>query len=265
MDEDTNPRDGADEAASAPMQRGALGAWWREGARSAFLLEPNWTGLQATPGIVACLVGVTLLMGLLVERLYIDGPAHFYWPSLELGWLPLAATSWICWLALPQTANETAGTPRPAALFAMLSAQSLTIGIMLALVFVPIVRGGSYAPLNSAVSTALWLLAIGWLAAALLAVSILYYAVIYTIWLKPRTPQNIVIGGGAGAVYGISAAVLSSVFLLLSLRVGLRTRAPEGDRMKPEKQLFGYSVIYLFALFAALVADHWLLVQGSPA
>ncbi|PZO64822.1 MAG: protoheme IX farnesyltransferase, partial [Pelagerythrobacter marensis] len=34
---------------------------------------------------------------------------------------------------------------------------------------------------------------------AILAVSILYYAVIYTIWLKPRTPQNIVIGGGAGA------------------------------------------------------------------
>ncbi len=29
--------------------------------------------------------------------------------------------------------------------------------------------------------------------------SIVYYAVVYTIWLKPRTPQNIVIGGGAGA------------------------------------------------------------------
>ena len=29
--------------------------------------------------------------------------------------------------------------------------------------------------------------------------TILYYAVVYTIWLKPRTPQNIVIGGGAGA------------------------------------------------------------------
>ncbi len=42
-------------------------------------------------------------------------------------------------------------------------------------------------------------LAIGWLAAAILAFSIIYYAVIYTIWLKPRTPQNIVIGGGAGA------------------------------------------------------------------
>ena len=42
-------------------------------------------------------------------------------------------------------------------------------------------------------------LAIGWLAAAILALSIVYYAVVYTIWLKPRTPQNIVIGGGAGA------------------------------------------------------------------
>jgi protoheme IX farnesyltransferase len=42
-------------------------------------------------------------------------------------------------------------------------------------------------------------LAIGWLAAALLLAAIIYYAVIYTMWLKPRTPQNIVIGGGAGA------------------------------------------------------------------
>jgi protoheme IX farnesyltransferase len=185
-------------------------------------------------------------------------------------------------------------------------------------------------------------LAIGWLAASILAVSIIYYAVLYTIWLKPRTPQNIVIGGGAGAfppligwvaatgeitlmpvvlfaiiffwtpphfwslalfvksdyakagipmmpvvagekatrhqilayavlllplgvlpwwiggtgaVYGISALVLSLVFLALSVRVGLRTPLLEGDTMKPEKQLFAYSVIYLFALFAALVAD----------
>jgi protoheme IX farnesyltransferase len=42
-------------------------------------------------------------------------------------------------------------------------------------------------------------LAIGWLAAGILALSIFYYAWIYTVWLKPRTPQNIVIGGGAGA------------------------------------------------------------------
>jgi protoheme IX farnesyltransferase len=42
-------------------------------------------------------------------------------------------------------------------------------------------------------------LAVNWLSAAVLAFSIVFYAVIYTMWLKPRTPQNIVIGGAAGA------------------------------------------------------------------
>jgi len=51
----------------------------------------------------------------------------------------------------------------------------------------------------SAVSVGLMGVAIGWLAAVLLLVAVIYYAVIYTMWLKPRTPQNIVIGGGAGA------------------------------------------------------------------
>ena len=42
-------------------------------------------------------------------------------------------------------------------------------------------------------------LAANWLAAVLLAVSILFYVLVYTVWLKPRTAQNIVIGGAAGA------------------------------------------------------------------
>ena len=42
-------------------------------------------------------------------------------------------------------------------------------------------------------------LATNWLAAALLAFTIFFYAVIYTMWLKRSTPQNIVIGGAAGA------------------------------------------------------------------
>ncbi|HVY43732.1 MAG TPA: heme o synthase [Hyphomicrobiaceae bacterium] len=40
---------------------------------------------------------------------------------------------------------------------------------------------------------------INWAAAALLALTIAFYVVIYTMWLKRRTPQNIVIGGAAGA------------------------------------------------------------------
>jgi protoheme IX farnesyltransferase len=38
-----------------------------------------------------------------------------------------------------------------------------------------------------------------WVAAALLAFTIFFYVVIYTMWLKRATPQNIVIGGAAGA------------------------------------------------------------------
>ncbi|MDQ0838730.1 MULTISPECIES: heme o synthase [Sphingomonas] len=41
--------------------------------------------------------------------------------------------------------------------------------------------------------------AVNAVAAAILTVSILFYVLVYTVWLKRRTPQNIVIGGAAGA------------------------------------------------------------------
>ncbi|WP_347303174.1 heme o synthase [Croceibacterium sp. TMG7-5b_MA50] len=197
----------------------------------------------------------------------------------------------------------------------------------------------------SCISVGIMGLAIHWLAAAVLAVSIVYYAVVYTIWLKPRTPQNIVIGGGAGAfppligwiavtgeitampvllfaiiflwtpphfwalalfvrsdyanagipmlpvvagqaatrrqiliytlvllpvtlapwaiggtgaIYGIAALALSAAFTVLALPVAFR-RSGADDPMRPEKRLFGFSIIYLFALFGALVADRMLL------
>lgn len=42
-------------------------------------------------------------------------------------------------------------------------------------------------------------LAAGWFAAGILAFTIFFYAVVYSMWLKRSTPQNIVIGGAAGA------------------------------------------------------------------
>jgi protoheme IX farnesyltransferase len=51
----------------------------------------------------------------------------------------------------------------------------------------------------SIVSVTVMALAVNFAAAALLALSILFYVFIYTAWLKRRTPQNIVIGGAAGA------------------------------------------------------------------
>jgi len=61
----------------------------------------------------------------------------------------------------------------------------------------------------AAFSVALLGLAANWVAAGLLAFTIFFYAVIYTVWLKRSTPQNIVIGGAAGAfppVVGWAAA-----------------------------------------------------------
>ncbi|MHA6768706.1 heme o synthase [Sphingobium ummariense] len=186
--------------------------------------------------------------------------------------------------------------------------------------------------------------ATNWLAAAVLAVSILFYVFVYTIWLKPRTAQNIVIGGAAGAfppvigwaavtgdisalpvalfmliffwtpphfwalalfvktdyaaagipmlpvvsgevatrrqiwfytaimavaamapvllrltgpLYGTVALLATALFAAMAFQV-LRRRETDPARMGPEKRLFKYSVLYLFLLFGAVVADRWL-------
>lgn len=72
---------------------------------------------------------------------------------------------------------------RPTASGRISSADALAYGLTLA-VFSIMVMG----------------LAVNWMAAALLAATIAFYVLIYTMWLKRRTPQNIVIGGAAGAL-----------------------------------------------------------------
>jgi protoheme IX farnesyltransferase len=76
--------------------------------------------------------------------------------------------------------KRTANRPLPAG--KMAPVEALAFAIMLAV--------GSVAIIG---------LAVNWVAAFWLAVSILFYVIVYTIWLKRRTPQNIVIGGAAGA------------------------------------------------------------------
>jgi len=58
-------------------------------------------------------------------------------------------------------------------------------------------------------------LALNWVAAAVLALTIAFYVFVYTMWLKRRTPQNIVIGGAAGAFPPIAgwAAVTGDISL----------------------------------------------------
>jgi len=77
--------------------------------------------------------------------------------------------------------TRTAGRPIPCG--AVSPAEALALGLVLA-----------------ASAVAVLALALNVMAAALLAFAIFFYAVVYTVWLKRRTPQNIVIGGAAGAL-----------------------------------------------------------------
>ncbi|MDO8322994.1 MAG: heme o synthase [Phenylobacterium sp.] len=77
--------------------------------------------------------------------------------------------------------RRTRGRPVPAG--RVQGADALTLGVVLSLF-----------------STMLLGMTVNWLAAGLLAFTILFYAVVYTMWLKRSTPQNIVIGGLAGAL-----------------------------------------------------------------
>jgi hypothetical protein len=126
---------------------GALGAWWREGARSAFFLAPSWSELKTGPTSVAWLIAVPYFFGILLERLYIAGDATFYWPAFQIGWLSTALTLWICWIAIPgsRVPAVEAGAPSAVALFSMLAAQLLTMQGLLALFFVPLARTGSFS------------------------------------------------------------------------------------------------------------------------
>jgi protoheme IX farnesyltransferase len=82
--------------------------------------------------------------------------------------------------ALDAKMKRTAGRPLPAGRLDPQTALQFGVGL-------------------AAFSVFLMLFAANWQAAALLTVSILFYVIVYTMWLKPRTPQNIVIGGAAGA------------------------------------------------------------------
>jgi protoheme IX farnesyltransferase len=63
--------------------------------------------------------------------------------------------------------------------------------------------------------------------------------------------------GLTGALYGLTAVLLSAVFVGLSLLV-LANKATDPAAMKPEKRLFAFSILYLFGLFGVLVMDRFL-------
>jgi protoheme IX farnesyltransferase len=125
-----------------------------------------------------------------------------------------------------------------------------------------------------------------WLSAMLSLGTILFYGFFYTLWLKPNTPQNIVIGGAAGAMapIGVWAGVTGEIALepmLVFLIVFLWTPPHfwalalycKDDYIKAElpmmpvvkgeretvKQMFTYSLLTVLAsLWLAVIHDGWI-------
>jgi hypothetical protein len=164
------PHDATHDAASAPppqLPRGALGAWWLQGIRTALLMRADWSGLRATPAITACLFLVPFVLGVGVGRLLITGPASFYWPTLlSSHWMGVVLLAWACWWLVRAPRHDGDGSePDAAALFAMLCAQGLPMLVALALLFVPMSRGGVYGSAGAGgwLAWGLWWLALGWL------------------------------------------------------------------------------------------------------
>jgi heme o synthase len=80
---------------------------------------------------------------------------------------------------------------------------------------------------------------------------------IYTLLMLPVTLAPVALGF-AGAVYGATTVILGAVFL--GLAVGVWRAGEAGDEAKSDgiaKKLFGFSILYLFLLFALLLVEQW--------
>jgi heme o synthase len=130
---------------------------------------------------VMSLVVFTALVGLLVAPV----PMHPFEAAVSILFIALgggASGALNMWYDadIDRVMKRTARRPVPAG--KVTADEALAIGLAL-----------------SGISVVMLGLAANWVAAAILAFTIFFYAVVYTIWLKRSTPQNIVIGGAAGA------------------------------------------------------------------
>lgn len=172
-------------------------SWWQEGVRSAWLLRPRWPSDAASPALVLWLMLASVLWQVLMQRLYIEGPATFYWPALMSNWFPTALGAWVCWVLAPRRADAADGrAPSASALFTAYAAQTLALSVMIGFVYVALMRLGVLKGADTLGWTAwlLWWSAMLWF---LVAQGLLFWRA----------------GHGTAPVLGMYVAVLSAVAL----------------------------------------------------
>jgi heme o synthase len=236
------------------------------------LCRPGWRDyLELTKPKVSLLIVFTAIVGMILAS-----PGMVPLPALVFGTLGIAMASGsaatlnhILDRRIDQQMART--RRRPLATGSLRTSQ--------ALVFAGALCVGSMTVLS---------LSVGSLCAVLTFGSVIGYAVIYTGWLKHATPQNIVIGGAAGAappvlgwvavthsidaqaytvllilctlipvVIGMSGLIYLAAALLLDARfLYLALALHRGARPELPIRTFRFSITYLMALFGAFIADH---------
>ena len=170
------------------LPRGALGAWWAEGARAAFGMRPRAELGPPPAALVFVLWLVPSLLSIALERLYISGPAMFYAPALLtrdwFGTVMLGAAAWLC----------AGAAQRPAEVFARVCAASPTIMLATTLVVLPTARDAIASGEADRTTWIIWSAAMGYY----------YGATVLVLWRAAAAPRAnrvvaalIVIGAGA--------------------------------------------------------------------
>lgn len=139
--------------------------------------------LQLTKPRISLLFAITGLAALIVERGMMQDPLRMWLIVLAIFCTGGAANAFNQYFERDvDTRMERTAKKRPLPLGQITPTAALVFSIVLALIG----------------TAMLWQLG-GWLSAALGVGTILFYSFYYTLWLKPRTPYNIVIGGIAGS------------------------------------------------------------------
>lgn len=159
------------EPTRTPSLAHALARWLRDGVRSSLFLRPRWAQLHASPATILGLIACGIVTMLVLQRLWIVGPATFLWEPLLAGWAGTAAAAWGCYALLHPSADNGDEAPAASQLFCLLLAQGYVLSSGYGLLWVVAIRSGNgMASFSPQTLWVFWIALWVWMALAQLVV-----------------------------------------------------------------------------------------------